>query len=287
MKPLTVPVLHLTLSFLFSFCLPSICNAHIYGIANGATLSLPEMIADLENVRLVFVGESHDHPGHHRAQLQIIRALKQKGVAVAVGLEMFRSDSQPALDRWTAGDMPLHEFMAVFNDNWSDWEQYKEIFHYTLLEKIPLIGLNLQRNIVRQVAREGFASLSAGQLKMLPRIIACNVDPAYENFIRRALGRHVNNEVPFQYFCEAQLLWDKVMADNLLRFLGENPGYNVVVLAGSGHAWKHGIPAQIREQSDYTFRVVLPETEDSTEKQTLTRADADYLLLGVDQAPIH
>ncbi len=262
------------------------CHAHLYRLADKSTPTFEEMINDLKKAQIIFIGESHDNPAHHRAQLQIIKALENSGTKVAIGLEMFRSDSQKYLEQWVNGKMSLHQFMNIFNDNWSDFNQYREIFNHSYFKKIPMIGLNLSRSITRQVARNGFKSLSKKQLNELP-IVTCNIDPAYEKFIKRALGGHANEDVKFQYFCEAQLLWDNVMAENLIAFLDKNPDYSVVVIAGSGHAWKHGIPARIKDRSEYAFRVILPEVIGRSEKGLVTEADTDYLLLGVDIAPLH
>ena len=97
-------------------------SAHILRVADGTTPSLEGVIEDLLQVQIILIGETHDHPAHHRAQLQIINALREKGAAVAIGLEMFRTDSQEALDRWIAGQLSEQEFRAVFNQNWFYWE---------------------------------------------------------------------------------------------------------------------------------------------------------------------
>jgi uncharacterized iron-regulated protein len=276
-----------TLSILVFFAVLSCgrSSAHIYRIADGTTPDLESVVEDLLQSQIVLIGETHDNPSHHRAQLQLITALREKGAAVAIGLEMFRSDSQEALDLWVAGHLSQQEFRDIFHQNWVYWDLYSEIFNYAKSHNIPLVGLNLDRDITSQVARGGFASLSKKQLRKLP-IAACNVDPAYEQFIRRALGMHAN-DIAFKNFCEAQLLWDMVMAENVVRFKQENPDYTLVLLAGKGHSWKHGIPAQIRKQSDFSYRVLLPEESGRANQQTATEADADYLLLGVEQAPLH
>jgi uncharacterized iron-regulated protein len=68
---------------------------------------LDEMMHDLRNVSLVFVGEFHDNKNHHDAQLRIIRELNERDVPVSVGLEMFRANSQEKLDRWVEGEMSV------------------------------------------------------------------------------------------------------------------------------------------------------------------------------------
>jgi uncharacterized iron-regulated protein len=273
---------------LLSLLLPGAgsADAHTLRVADGSYVSLPELVADLLGVRLVFMGEIHDNAAHHRAQLQVIRALREAGAKVAVGLEMFRRDSQGALDLWVAGRMSEESFLKVYHQNWSMWPQYREIFHYARQAGIPLVSLNLPREITQQVARSGFASLSPQQLGELPGV-RCDVDARYQEFIRRALGGHGHNGNSFLHFCEAQLLWDTVMAQALLDYLARNPEAVVVVLAGNGHAWKFGIPEQIRRRGDVPLRVLLPELRGRIEAGNVTANEADYLLLGLDQGPLH
>lgn len=244
-------------------------------------VTVDDMIDDLKEVSLVFVGEYHDNEDHHDAQLKIIRELAQRGDSVAVGLEMFRTNSQDSLDLWVAGEISEREFMEVFQDNWGNsWPLYRDIFLFAREKGIPLVGLNVPRQIPQQVARKGFASLSREQLAMLPGV-SCDIDAKYENFIRRALGAHGSHGPSFTYFCEAQMVWDTTMATRLLRYLGENPDVTVVVLAGSGHSWKRGIPEQVKRRSDVSLRVVLPEVPDRMDRESVTLEDADYLLYNI------
>jgi uncharacterized iron-regulated protein len=261
-------------------------TAHIYDIGTGGYVSFPDMIEDLKTVRLVFMGEMHDNAGHHRAQLQVIQALHEAGVPVAIGLEMFRRDSQAALDRWTAGDLAEGPFVRVFLNNWSMWPVYREIFQYARQRHIPLVGLNITREITQQVARSGFGSLSAEQRGELP-LVRCDVDPRYQEYLLRTLGSHAHNGAAFRNFCEAQLVWDAVMAKNLIDYQGRHPDRVIVILAGSGHAWKFGIPEQVLRHGLVPYRVLLPGIPGRIEPANTTRQEADYLLLGTEEGPLH
>ena len=261
-------------------------QAHILQLADGKLVSLPAMVEDLSRARVVLVGEEHDNPHHHRAQLQIIQALAAAGARVTIGLEMFRSDSQAALERWVAGELDEQEFMQVYHDNWDESEQYHEIFRQARANKWPMLGLNLSRQIVNQVAKNGFASLTEEQLAELP-VVQCRVDQTYMEFIRRALGQHRRPEANFVNFCEAQLLWDMVMARNISAYLAANPKATLVVLTGSGHAWKHAIPEQLQKLGESNWRVVLPEVPRRIDLDTVSARDVDYLLLGVEQGALH
>lgn len=247
-------------------------------VSDGQLMPFAEVMDDITAVPLVFVGELHDEPSHHWAQLEVIRFLKEAGRKVAVGMEMFRHDQQNHLDLWTNGEMTLHRFRKVYLENWgAPWPLYADIFHYARSERIPLLGLNVPREIVTQVARHGFSSLSEDQLKSLPPL-SCDVDDVYKEFIRRALGVTHKSGLNFQHFCEAQLVWDTAMAWNLLKFLERNPDHTVVVLAGSGHSWKRAIPEQVRRRSDLAYRVILPEMP-SLERGDVMLDDSDFLWL--------
>ena len=266
-------------------CPPRV-GAHTWDVNRGQFTTFPLMLADLAKARLVFIGELHDNLGHHQAQLQIIRGLQQAGVPVAIGLEMFRSNSQDALDQWTIGEMSEDRFREVFADNWSLWPVYREIFQYARQEIIPMIGLNIPREISRRVSRAGFFSLSASQRDSIP-LVRCDVDEVYQDYMRRVLGSHAHQGVAFKNFCEAQMVWDAVMAKRLIEYLDQHPQRVVVVLAGSGHAWKFGIPEQIRRHLDIPIRVVLPEIPGRIEKADATPRETDYLLLGAEEGSLH
>jgi len=257
-------------------------SENTFRVSDGKVRSVDEILPELRDVALVFVGEHHDQASHHWAQLQVVQRLHESDAKVAVGLEMIQADHQKALDQWVRGELSEEEFVPLFERNWSRWDLYADIFRFGREHGIPLVGLNVARKITRKVARDGFASLSEEQLKELPPV-QCDVDAVYKEFIRRALGDRDKAEMTFQNFCEAQLLWDSAMAWHLERFLKENPDHTVVVLAGSAHSWKRGIPEQIRRRTDLAFRVILPETE-RLDRTSATTEDADYLWLDLPLA---
>jgi uncharacterized iron-regulated protein len=63
--------------------------------------------------------------------------------------------------------------------------------------------------------------------------------------------------------------------------LEKNPKATVVVVAGSGHSWKLGIPAQIQSRSALPFRVILPEVPGRVDEKTIALHEADYVWLGL------
>ena len=282
MKTIRVFSLLLTLNMIAT----GYAAAHSFDLNRLEVTTLEEMIVDLSGVQAVFIGETHDQASHHAAQLQVVRALHEAGVPVSIGLEMFRQDGQSDLDRWRDGQLEEDEFRDIFAQHWSYWPVYREIFLYARDNRIPLIGLNIPRQLVKQVARSGFNSLTAEQRKDLP-LSYCDVSPRYRAFMSRTLQGHPLEGTAFENFCEAQILWDASMAVNLENYLLEQPDRTVVVLAGNGHAWKHGIPEQLLRRNTFITRVLLPEIPGRIDRATTSVDETDYLLEGVDLGPLH
>jgi uncharacterized iron-regulated protein len=254
-------------------------NQPIYDLERRQKTAMSELIPELKKKRIILVGEHHSDRSHHEAQLAVIQALKQSGAKVAIGLEMFRSDSQKALDKWIAGEMDVKDFERVYYDNWNfPYAAYRIIFEYARENKIPMIGLNITRDITRQVSRRGFDSLSKENKDKLSEV-ACRVDEAYMNYIRKAFGAHAHGNLKFIYFCEAQLVWDNIMAINILSYLEQNPDTVVVGLTGTGHAQKVAVPRQIESRSQLPYAVILPEVPGKIDAGTISKEEADYILL--------
>jgi len=251
----------------------------IYRVSDGATISYGEMIRELEAVEIVFVGEQHTNQSHHKAELDIIRSLSKEKKPIIVALEMFRKDQQKALDRWVSGDIDEAILKNVYLSYWRfPWELYSDIFLYCRKHEIPMVGLNVPSEVTRQVARQGFNSLTPEQRGQLHNV-GCVVGPEYEAFIRRAYSFHQHSGEIFTHFCEAQLVWDTAMAWNLIDAVDKYPGHLFVVLAGNGHAWKYGIPRQVAERRKISYRVVLPEIPDLLDPENVSVEEADYLWL--------
>lgn len=250
----------------------------IIKVDNKTEVKLPELLDTIKAKNVVFVGELHNEKWNHNVQLNVIKALHDSGLPVAIGLEMFQVDSQEALDKWVSGNISLDEFRKIYHKNWQfPWKQYSDIFYYARDNRIPIVALNVPRKLIHQVFMGGFKSLTPEQLAMLPGV-KCDVDKTYEDFIKRAMEEHASKEGSFKNFCEAQMVWDTAMARNSIEYIHKNPETKLIVLAGSGHSWKRGIPNQMKRQNAALSTVViLPESRKRIRAGDITPDDADYI----------
>lgn len=257
------------------------CFSHdlIVRLSDRKEISFKQMMGDLRKVAVIYVGEVHDNPDHHDLQLRIIRGLHRAGVPLAIGMEMFTAGSQHELDRWVAGQTGTAAFQQIYRREWNlPWSLYGDILLFARDKRIPLIGLNVPRDITRKVGREGFASLTEDERRKLPPTITCDVDESYMAMIHRSYSSHGISANTFRNFCEAQMLWNKSMAYHMVEYLRKNPGRTVVVITGGGHAIRGGMPVQVdRERPGLSSRVVLPDPV--VRNGRITVEEADYLWL--------
>ena len=252
----------------------------IFKVSDLGQLSIDDLIKDLDGVKVVTIGEQHDDMRHHEVQLRIISALHSADRDIAIGFEQFGVRSQDTLDRWVSGSTSVEELFQAYSRDWelNWWSLYFPIFKYAREHEIPMVGLNIPREIVRQVASKGFSSLSAEQRGKI-RVLSCNIDQKYQETLQRVLGQkgQGSHGELFNRFCEAQVVWDTSMALNAIDYINANPGKTLVILAGNFHAWKRGIPEQIRRASDLSVRTVLPSQDSSFFNYSVLVEDADYV----------
>jgi uncharacterized iron-regulated protein len=275
-----------TLLFLFLFIPGTVLLAAdmtLWDVAGKAEISLEQAAGEFPSPGIVYVGEFHDNAAHHAGQLAVIQSLDKRKRPIAVGLEMFQHIEQSILDAWVAKALSEEEMRRAFARNWSqDWHLYRDIFLYCRDRSIPMVGLNVPRSITRKVAQNGFESLTPEEIGKLPPIV-CRVDQEYEEFLRRVLGSH-GSESDFRRFCEAQLVWDTAMAIYALEYLKSHPERTVVVLCGMIHAWKKAAPEQAtRENAEVEQAVVQPAVKGRWTPGSVSKEDADYLILGLEE----
>jgi len=275
-----VQVLLSTLIFVAAFPLHAGQATLVFQGGGLNRLSLAALVKEIEPARIITVGERHDNRIHHEVGLLIISALHESGRDIAIGFEQFGARSQAGLNDWTAGRSGTEELYRIYSRDWEPalWRMYLPIFQYARAHEIPMVGLNIPRETVRQVAEKGFASLSDEQRGQI-KVLSCSIDEKYQDALRRVLGHkkmEAEGEV-FNRFCEAQVIWDTSMAINAVEYLRTDPGKTLVILAGHFHAWKRGIPEQVSRISDVPVKSILPSEDPSFFKYDVVRQDSDYV----------
>lgn len=250
----------------------------LFSTATGGTLKLGQLVDELSDAQIIIFGERHNDTDDHTAQRTLLQALNDAGYKMALGLEMFRADAQPMLDSWIAGTMSEADFAIVYANNWDAryFSIYHPLFYYARQEGIRLVGLNIPRDLPSKVGKDGFDSLSRGEKELVGEL-NCDIDENYKAILSRAMGEKKGDPVNFGRFCEAQVLWDASMAANAVKFMKANPKHKLLIIAGTYHAWKYGIPEQLARAAGFSSVVILPSDDAAFVNYKIISEQADYI----------
>jgi uncharacterized iron-regulated protein len=254
-----------------------------YDMRAGKPVTVAQIAQAADGVRFVFVGESHDNAVHHKLQADIIRALADRGRNVIVGMEMFPRAAQPALNLWTLGKLTEDQFIerAEWKKNWGmDFALYRPIFDVVREKRLPLVGLNVPRDLVRKVGHGGASALTPEDRGDMPDLDLSNKE--HRRLFDAMVGGGAHGVGDNMY--AAQVLWDTAMAHAALAYLrrmalSDNTVF--VVVAGSGHVmYDLAIPLRVEQQAPGTKMLTVCGFEGTPDKGvSVTRGIADYALV--------
>lgn len=275
--------MHLILILVCCTALPAsaLAGGVITRMSDRQAVSFSQMMTDMEGSDIILIAEEHINSKHHEIQLDVIRSLWAKKIPLAIGLEMFQTDNQRQLDDWIEGRITEESFKTVYAGNWSyDWSLYRDIFIFARENRIPMIALNIPKEIVFKVRKLGFASLTPEERKNLPSGVTCDLNKPQTAFLKKTFEdvfKHEANGKVFAYFCEAQAVRNNGMAMNIANDQKRHPGRKLVALAGIWHAVKHGIPERLAGINGPSYKVILPEIAELGSRNA-TSAISDYLI---------
>lgn len=266
---------------------------------------------------VVLLGESHTDADHHHWQLHTLAALHGRGENIVIGFEAFPRRLQSVLDDWVAGKLTDEAFLKA-----SEWRQvwgydaalYMPLFQFARLNRIPMVALNVERKLVSQVGQQGWESVSASEREGLSD--PAPASPAYQRELARvylmkkamppgAADRSSNSpassppepdetafaeafkQPEFKRFVEAQLTWDRAMAEALAGAKHKFANATIVGILGSGHvAEGHGVPHQLKALGIAELTTLIPaSTDEACGLVGTSYADAIFTLPHTDETP--
>ncbi len=207
--------------------------------ASGEVLENRQLFERLAASRIILLGEAHTSAAHHRWQHYMLAALHSRNADMKVGFEMLPRRAQPVLDAWSAGELSEQEFLeqSKWREVWGyDAGLYLPLLHFTRLNRLPTIALNVDRNLVSRVAEVGWQALGEEERQGLsdpsPASDAYRDSLARLYAYKQLLGAEggidasdtgepdldeIKSSTGFANFVAAQLTWDRGMAEALAR----------------------------------------------------------------------
>jgi len=232
----------------------------IVHMPTGTTVSMAQMLTMAGDMRIAYVGETHDNPASHRLELNVLKALAERYPGrTAVGMEMFVRSQQPVLDRWVKGELDEKAFLkeARWFENWNmDFSYYRDLLNFAREKQIPVIALDAEKGLVKAVRSKTRDQLNATELAQLPELDFGDV--YHRGLLEAIFGDNSHAKLMIDGFVRAQVLRDETMAETLSRYLMSPEGRDkhLLVVAGGDHIRNgFGIPRRVfrRFATSYTI----------------------------------
>ncbi len=220
-------------------------TGRIWDVAQQRFIDEADLLVTLATVPYVVTGESHNNPDHHQLQLRILKALFAEGRRVSLGLEIFTSEDQPALEQFSLSLQESPE-QLIDNLNWSplrrtQWKSYQPLLRFAARAGLPMAAMDLSRREAASVRLHG--------LQVVPDTLVerFRLDRPLPLSQQQTLIRDMNRAHcgllftdNLENFALAQRTRDATMAERLER---ADVGGGTLLLVGMGHARNdRGVP---------------------------------------------
>ncbi len=219
--------------------------------------------ARARDVQLVYLGESHDNPYHHMDQARVLEAMLAGGARPALAFEMLAQDQQPAVDEAMlekADPAAVGKRLRWDERGWPDFEMYRPLFVLARRYGLPVVAIDLDRPLVRRIAKEGLGPLPAGERSGLASRLAPDADR--ERGIARDIEAAHCGLLPAAAVPSMVDAWharNVAMARRILQALERAP--QVVVIVGRGHQAPGGLADQVEALKPGTSQLAVDLVE--------------------------
>ena len=262
------PITPLLLAGLLAACAtaPPACAPRGAWVAPGTLRVLPDPVPAAPASAVVLLGERHDSAADHGWELDTIARLQAADPGLVLGLEMFPRAAQPALDDWVAGRLSEAAFLAA-----TDWAHvwgfppalYLPIFRFARDHRVPMVALNVSHRLVHLTAQRGWAGIAQADREGVGQ--PAPPGAAYRAGLAEVMSGHggpAMTQAGLQHFIDAQLVWDRAMAEAIAAQRARAPGRRVVAIMGEGHLeHRYGVPHQLEALGVRDAIVWLPGHE--------------------------
>lgn len=206
--------------------------SQLYDGKNLSETPLNQLIDQVQPGTILLLGENHGLASHRDQHVEVLNALRAKGLKVSVGMEFVNYTDQLLLNNYRSGELSETDFLTSIKWGGFSFDFYRpQILFPELQRGETTIGLNIPRAITSKISRQGMDSLTPEEKNLLPPNFELGRDSYRERFMAAA-GSHCR--VPQNCFI-AQCAWDDTMAWKSVEFVNANPDQVLVVVVGEFH----------------------------------------------------
>jgi uncharacterized iron-regulated protein len=256
----------------------------IYSIKRQQTITVDDIIGDMNNADVLFFGEEHNDSTCHILEKLIFSKMAEKYPGkTALSMEMFETDCQEVLDEYLQSLIREKNFVTEARA-WHNYKDYRPLIEYARSGQIPVVAANAPARYVNMVNRMGLTGLEKLDKTARAWLPPLPVDTAtgkyYDKFIQ-VMGGHSSMGGMQMY--QAQNLWDATMGWSIAQFYKKHHDYRILQVNGGFHSEdKLGAAAQLKRYSPkINLLNIACYSDDSFDNPDWSKYDKanDYIIL--------
>lgn len=265
-------------------------------LLDGSTLSpvsTQKIIDRIQPGSILIIGEMHGLGPVQKQQLELLEALKNKGLKISIGFEFFNFTDQLAINNYRSKLISRDEFLTAIKWTGFNFDFYQNQLLFPDAQKGEnSLGLNVPSFVTKQLSLGGYNSLSPEQKSLLPADFTLG-NEGYKVRFAEAMGGHISTD-KLDLFFSAQSAWDDTIAYHALDYIQNHPLDVFVVIIGEFHvAYGGGLPDRLKQrltqkglQNDittvsqiYTDGMTADDIHDEIQPSNLYGSRSDFIWL--------
>lgn len=249
-------------------------------------LGLMEVAQKVRPGQIIVMGEHHGFKTAQRAQLELMKALRDQGLKASAGLEFFYYPDQGLVEDYRRGALVEADFLQKIQWGNPSFDFYRDQALFPRYDHgESTLALNAPRNLTSRISQVGLEKLTSEEQNLLPPDFQLGRDSYKKRFLD--MMPHLPNPAAGERYFAAQSVWDDTMAWKAAEFIKVHPDQVLVIVVGDFHAqYWGGLPDRIEartQQKPIVFSFVNAAGLSSSELEgelwpsTVYGPRADYL----------
>ncbi len=235
------------LLLLVFFSLQSLAADQLLNGRNLDPVSLQQALSSVRPGDIVVLGEQHGTTAQPVFQLQLMEALRKKGLKVSLGMEFFEYPGQAFVNEYRSGTLSESDFLK--NIKWGHgfpFTSYRQQVLFPKLGEEYVVALNAPLSLTGKIAKTGLASLTDLELSLMPSGFTQG-NLGYKERFKDIMGDHLPNPAALDNYFAAQSTWDDTMSWRANLFLSQHPEQVLVIIVGEFHVqYGGGLPDRLK-----------------------------------------
>lgn len=261
----------------------------IYSIKQAKSIDMKELVKEIEQYPIVFVGDHHNNKKTHKFFENLLQELAKNGTNLYLANEWFTPEHDKLLKDYTDGI--IDSITLKEKRNWDKFTKYKWEYIEPLYEIVKknggkLFGMNMSKKERKKISLKQFDKMSREE-KYFYDALDLNVS-AHNQFVMPYL-KHCNkmpsdNPEPCeQRMYRVQVAWDTFMAKNVAKIANmviKKPKDKLLVFVGAMHVEQNlGMPLRFARLSNFPFATISNEKieKDKDLKININKANIVYI----------